>query len=80
MQKVVSVGASLAGLRCAQAPRKRGFGGKVVLLGAEQRAPDDRPPLSKQLLSGDWPAESYSSTHACSAAESGGETRYSKIS
>lgn len=57
MQKVVIVGASLAGLRCAQALRKRGFGGEIVLLGAEQHAPYDRPPLSKQVLAGEWPAE-----------------------
>jgi NADPH-dependent 2,4-dienoyl-CoA reductase/sulfur reductase-like enzyme len=57
MQRVVIVGASLAGLRAAQALRKRGFAGKVSLVGAEPHAPYDRPPLSKQLLSGEWPAD-----------------------
>lgn len=57
MQRVVIVGASLAGLRAAQALRKRGFGGSITLIGAEPHAPYDRPPLSKQLLSGEWPAE-----------------------
>jgi 3-phenylpropionate/trans-cinnamate dioxygenase ferredoxin reductase component len=57
MQRVVIVGASLAGLRAAQALRKRGFAGSISLIGAEPHAPYDRPPLSKQLLSGEWPAE-----------------------
>jgi NADPH-dependent 2,4-dienoyl-CoA reductase/sulfur reductase-like enzyme len=57
MQKVVVVGASLAGLRSAQALRKRGFDGRLVLVGDEPHQPYDRPPLSKQLLSGEWPAE-----------------------
>jgi 3-phenylpropionate/trans-cinnamate dioxygenase ferredoxin reductase component len=57
MQRVVIVGASLAGLRAAQALRKRGFAGNITLIGDEPHAPYDRPPLSKQLLSGEWPAE-----------------------
>jgi NADPH-dependent 2,4-dienoyl-CoA reductase/sulfur reductase-like enzyme len=54
MQRIVVVGASLAGLRAAQALRKRGFAGALALVGAESHAPYDRPPLSKQLLSGEW--------------------------
>jgi 3-phenylpropionate/trans-cinnamate dioxygenase ferredoxin reductase component len=54
MQKIVVVGASLAGLRAAQTLRKRGFSGTLTLVGAESHAPYDRPPLSKQLLSGEW--------------------------
>lgn len=57
MHTIVIVGASLAGLRAAQALRKRGFDGRLVMVGAEKHAPYDRPPLSKQLLSGEWPAE-----------------------
>jgi len=57
MQRVVVVGASLAGLRAAQALRKRGFAGNITLIGEEPHAPYDRPPLSKQLLSGEWPAD-----------------------
>jgi NADPH-dependent 2,4-dienoyl-CoA reductase/sulfur reductase-like enzyme len=56
MRTIVIVGASLAGLRAAQALRKRGFDGRVVMIGAERHAPYDRPPLSKQLLAGEWPA------------------------
>jgi 3-phenylpropionate/trans-cinnamate dioxygenase ferredoxin reductase subunit len=57
MRSIVVVGASLAGLRGVQALRKRGYSGRLTLLGAESHAPYDRPPLSKQLLSGEWPAE-----------------------
>jgi NADPH-dependent 2,4-dienoyl-CoA reductase/sulfur reductase-like enzyme len=57
MRRVVIVGGSLAGLRAAQALRKRGFGGGITMIGAEPHAPYDRPPLSKQVLWGDWSAE-----------------------
>lgn len=57
MQSVVVVGGSLAGLRAAQALRKRGFAGTITMISGESHAPYDRPPLSKQLLSGEWPAE-----------------------
>ncbi|MEA2254842.1 MAG: hypothetical protein QOG35_887 [Solirubrobacteraceae bacterium] len=51
---VVVVGASLAGLRTAEALRREGYVGPLSLIGAESHAPYDRPPLSKQLLSGAW--------------------------
>src|SRR5579859_420694 len=49
---VVIVGASIGGLRTAEALRRRGFGGRVTLIGAEPRPPYDRPPLSKAFLAG----------------------------
>ena len=49
---VVVVGASLAGLRAAEALRKGGFQGRLTLVGDEPYAPYDRPPLSKQVLAG----------------------------
>jgi 3-phenylpropionate/trans-cinnamate dioxygenase ferredoxin reductase subunit len=52
VQRVVVVGAGLAGARSVQELRAQGFGGEVVLLGAEQHLPYDRPPLSKQVLQG----------------------------
>jgi 3-phenylpropionate/trans-cinnamate dioxygenase ferredoxin reductase component len=48
----VVVGASLAGLRAAEALRARGWEGELVVVGAESRMPYTRPPLSKALLAG----------------------------
>lgn len=49
---VVVVGASLGGVRIAQSLRDYGYGGGIVLIGAESELPYDRPPLSKGLLTG----------------------------
>ena len=57
MRRIVVVGASLGGLRCAEALRREGFAGELALVGAEAHLPYDRPPLSKQVLRGQWPAE-----------------------
>lgn len=54
---VVIVGASLAGLRTAEALRRQGYEGVISLLGAEDHQPYNRPPLSKELLAGTWEAE-----------------------
>ncbi len=51
---VVIVGGSLAGVRCAGALRRGDYGGPITVVGAESHAAYDRPPLSKQYLSGDW--------------------------
>ena len=49
---VVIVGASVAGVRTAEALRRRGFDARITLIGAEPRLPYDRPPLSKAFLTG----------------------------
>ena len=49
---VVIVGASLAGLRAAESLRREGFRGRLTLVGDEPCEPYDRPPLSKQVLTG----------------------------
>ena len=49
---VVIAGASLAGLRAAQALRNAGHEGPLVVVGDEQHLPYTRPPLSKELLAG----------------------------
>jgi NADPH-dependent 2,4-dienoyl-CoA reductase/sulfur reductase-like enzyme len=49
---VVIVGASVAGVRTAEALRRRGFDGRITLIGAEPHLPYDRPPLSKAFLTG----------------------------
>ncbi len=51
---IVIVGASLAGLRAAETLRREGYDDRVVLVGAESHLPYDRPPLSKELLAGEW--------------------------
>ena len=53
MTRVVIVGASVAGVRTAQALRLEGFDGTVTLIGEEPHQPYDKPPLSKEHLSGD---------------------------
>ena len=45
-------GAGLAGLRTVEELRAAGFDGEITLIGAEQRPPYDRPPLSKQFMAG----------------------------
>ncbi|HEX5617989.1 MAG TPA: FAD-dependent oxidoreductase [Solirubrobacteraceae bacterium] len=52
MRRLVVVGASLAGLRAAQAARAAGFDGDLVVIGDEPHLPYTRPPLSKELLAG----------------------------
>ncbi|NBH03091.1 FAD-dependent oxidoreductase, partial [Amycolatopsis sp. SID8362] len=49
-QRLVVVGASLAGVRAVEAAREAGFDGHLVLVGAEEHLPYDRPPLSKLFL------------------------------
>src|SRR5262245_2592704 len=51
-RRILVVGASLAGLRAAEALRAEGFDGELTMLGAEPHMPYDRPPLSKEVLTG----------------------------
>ena len=55
--RIVIVGASLAGLRAAEALREKGFNGSLTIIGDEPHEPYDRPPLSKQVLKGWVPAD-----------------------
>lgn len=52
MRTVAVVGASLAGLSAARSLRKRGYDGRLVVIGDELHRPYDRPPLSKEFLAG----------------------------
>lgn len=54
MRSVVIVGASLAGVSAAKSLRRSGFDGSIALVGDEPHMPYQRPPLSKQFLSGEW--------------------------
>ena len=51
----VIVGASLAGAKAAETLRAEGFDGRIVLFGAEEHVPYERPPLSKDYLQGREP-------------------------
>ncbi|MER7983213.1 FAD-dependent oxidoreductase [Streptomyces sp. NPDC095817] len=52
MRTVTVVGASLSGLYAARELRAQGFDGRLVIVGAEPHLPYDRPPLSKDFLTG----------------------------
>lgn len=52
------VGASLAGGTAAATLREEGYDGRLVLIGAEDLPPYERPPLSKEVLRGEQPVES----------------------
>ncbi len=54
MRAVAVVGASLAGLRAVESLRHEGYDGRLFVIGAEKHLPYDRPPLSKQVLAGEW--------------------------
>lgn len=53
-QHVLVVGAGLGGLRTVEQLRANGYEGRISLVGEEVHHPYDRPPLSKQVLAGDW--------------------------
>jgi NADPH-dependent 2,4-dienoyl-CoA reductase/sulfur reductase-like enzyme len=55
----VIVGASLAGAKAAETLRDEGFDGAVVLIGAEDELPYERPPLSKGYLLGKDARDSF---------------------
>ena len=56
-RSITIVGASLAGLRGAEALRRAEYDGPITLIGDEFHVPYDRPPLSKQVLAGDWESD-----------------------
>ena len=76
LRTVVIVGAGLAGGTAAATLRERGFGGRLVLIGAEELAPYERPPLSKEVLRGE---RAFASTYVRPPRwwdEHGVETRF----
>lgn len=58
--RVVVVGASIGGTTAAETLRQEGFDGEIVLIGEERHRPYLRPPLSKQILLGEWEPEQAS--------------------
>ncbi|WP_405626343.1 FAD-dependent oxidoreductase [Streptomyces sp. NBC_00016] len=55
--RVLVVGASASGLTTVETLRRKGYEGRITVLGDEPHAPYDRPPLSKQVLLGAWEPE-----------------------
>jgi len=53
----VIVGASLAGINAARTLRLEGHEGPIIVVDADPERPYDRPPLSKQMLTGEWEQE-----------------------
>ena len=69
MVRTVIVGASVGGVRTAQALRAAGYDGEIVLIGDEDVPPYDKPPLSKALLAGTTTADHIGLLRADAAAE-----------
>lgn len=55
--EVLIVGGGQAGGQCATHLREGGFAGNLAIVGLEREAPYERPPLSKEYLSGERPFE-----------------------
>ncbi|ONI88289.1 hypothetical protein ALI144C_07595 [Actinosynnema sp. ALI-1.44] len=54
---VLVAGASVGGLTVAEALRRKGYTGRIRIVGEEPHLPYDRPPLSKEVLTGTWPVD-----------------------
>ncbi len=52
LENIVIVGAGQAAVQAIDTLRRKGFGGKITLVGDEPWLPYQRPPLSKQYLAG----------------------------
>jgi 3-phenylpropionate/trans-cinnamate dioxygenase ferredoxin reductase component len=57
MDSVLIVGGGAAGLAAAETLRSEGYAGALTMVCDEPELPYDRPPLSKQVLTGAWDAE-----------------------
>lgn len=57
LQRVIVAGGSIAGLNVVEKIREIGCDAEIVLIGEEPSLPYDRPPLSKEILRGEWTAE-----------------------
>ena len=57
MDSVLIVGGGAAGLAAIETLRSEGYAGALTMVCDEPELPYDRPPLSKQVLTGAWDAE-----------------------
>ncbi|MFE0475847.1 NAD(P)/FAD-dependent oxidoreductase [Streptomyces sp. NPDC058947] len=69
MRTVTVVGASLSGLYAARELRAQGYDGRLVVIGDEPHHPYDRPPLSKDFLTGRADENQLALTDAEESAE-----------
>ena len=74
-QRIVIIGAALAGATAAATLREEGFDGQIQLIGAESHWPYNRPPLSKGYLRGQEKLEDQLVNPAGYYAEHGIELR-----
>ena len=74
-QRIVIIGAALAGATAAVTLRDEGFEGEIKLIGAERQLPYNRPPLSKGYLRGEERFEDQLVNPAGAYAEKGIELR-----
>ena len=72
----VVVGAGLAGANAAAMLRADGFDGNLILIGNEEQAPYERPPLSKEYLRGEEPFEKALVHQPAFYQDNGIETRF----
>ena len=56
-KNVTIVGGSLASINAARALRRAKYEGDITFISGEPYLPYDRPPLSKQVLTGEWPPD-----------------------
>jgi 3-phenylpropionate/trans-cinnamate dioxygenase ferredoxin reductase subunit len=56
-KRVIILGAGQAGVQVAMSLRQGGYDGEILMAGKESHVPYQRPPLSKQVLKKEWPAE-----------------------
>ncbi len=56
-ERALIIGAGQAGLQCAASLRQSAYDGDIVMIGAEDHLPYQRPPLSKAFLKGELATE-----------------------
>uniref|UniRef100_A0A2A4Z6U0 Pyridine nucleotide-disulfide oxidoreductase n=1 Tax=OCS116 cluster bacterium TaxID=2030921 RepID=A0A2A4Z6U0_9PROT len=57
MNSIIVVGAGQTAVSVVLKMRKNGYGGKITIIGDENKPPYQRPPLSKKYLTGEVPEE-----------------------
>ena len=77
-ERIVIVGAGQAAVQAVDTLRRRGFAGKLTLIGDELLPPYQRPPLSKKYLAGSLERERLLIRPAAFFAEHGVDTRFGR--